>query len=244
MTKIALVTGANKGIGFETAKQLAEQNIKVLLGARNEAEGKKAEDILRTQSLDVTFIKLDISNPKDIENAKDFIESEYGKLDILINNAAVFLDSAWFGNNTETVPMQTLRDTFDINYFGTVELTQALLPALKQSDAGRIVNISSVSGSFGVHLDETHWLYALKPFAYSASKTALNQFTVFLANALFDSKIKVNAVNPGWVQTSIGGLDHAPLTPAEGAKPGIEMALIDENGPTGTFSQSGEILPW
>jgi NAD(P)-dependent dehydrogenase (short-subunit alcohol dehydrogenase family) len=243
MAKIGLVTGANKGIGFETAKQLAQHNIKVLLGARNETEGKKAEAVLRDLSLDVTFIKLDISNSADIENVKNYIETEYGVLDILINNAAVFLDSAWFGNNTETVTVQTLRDTFDINYFGTVELTLALLPAIKKSDAGRIVNVSSLSGSFGVHLDKAHWLYALKPYAYSASKTALNQFTVFLAHALSDSKIKVNAISPGWVQTSIGS-DQAPLTPEEGAKSGVEMALIEEDGPTGTFSQSGEILPW
>ncbi|SFW67042.1 SDR family oxidoreductase [Chitinophaga sancti] len=243
MTKIALVTGANKGIGYETAKQLAEQNIKVLLGARNETEGKKAETALRDLSLDVTYVKLDISNSADIENVKNYIENEYGALDILINNAAVFLDSAWFGNNVETVPLQTLRDTFDINYFGTVELTQALLPLIKKSESGRIVNISSVSGSFGVHLDETHWLYQLKPYAYSASKTALNQFTVFLANALKETNIKVNAANPGWVQTSIGS-DQAPLTPEEGAKTGVALALLDEHGPTGTFSQSGEILPW
>lgn len=243
MTKIALVTGANKGIGFETVKQLAQHNIKVLLGARNETEGKKAEQILRAQSLDVTFVKLDISNSDDIENTKNYIESEYAKLDILVNNAAVFLDSAWFGNNTETVPLKTLRDTFDINYFGTVELTQSLLPAIRKSQGGRIVNISSVSGSFGVHLDQTHWLYALKPYAYSASKTALNQFTVFLANALGDTKIKVNAANPGWVKTSIGS-DQAPLTPEDGAKSGVALALLDENGPTGTFSQAGETLPW
>lgn len=243
MTKIALVTGANKGIGFETAKQLAQQDIKVLLGARNETEGKKAEEVLRGLSLDVTYIKLDISNSVDIVNVKNYIEGEYGVLDILINNAAVFLDSAWFGNNVETVTSQTLRDTFDINYFGTVELTQALLPAIKKSESGRIVNISSVSGSFGVHLDETHWLYALKPYAYSASKTALNQFTVFLAHALRETKVKVNAANPGWVQTSIGS-DQAPLTPEEGAKTGVAFALLDENGPTGTFSQSGEVLPW
>lgn len=243
MTKLALVTGANKGIGFETAKQLAEQNIKVLLGARNETEGKKAEQVLQDLSLDVSYIKLDISDSADIENVKSYIEEEYGTLDILVNNAAVFLDSAWFGNNTESVPLKILRDTFNINYFGTVELTQALLPAIKKSVAGRIVNISSVSGSFGIHLDESHWLYALKPYAYSASKTALNQFTVFLANALSDTNIKVNAVNPGWVQTSIGS-DQASLTPEEGAKSGVEMAIIDENGPTGTFSQSGEILPW
>lgn len=243
MTKIALVTGGNKGIGFETVKQLAQQNIKVLLGARNETEGEKAAEALRAESLDVTFIKLDISDSDDIEDTKNFIENQFGKLDILINNAAVFLDNAWFGNNTETVPLKTLRDTFDINYFGTVELTQSLLPAIRKSEAGRIVNISSVSGSFGVHLDETHWLYALKPYAYSASKTALNQFTVFLANALGDTKIKVNAANPGWVKTSIGS-DQAPLTPEDGAKSGVALALLDENGPTGTFSQDGEALPW
>jgi len=243
MTKIALVTGGNKGIGFETVRQLAQQNIKVLIGARDEEGGKNAEETLRGESLDVEFIKLDISDSQDIENAKTYIEKEFGQLDILINNAAVFLDSAWFGNNVESVPMKTLRDTFDINYFGTVELTQALLPLIKKSDAGRIVNISSVSGSFGVHLDENHWLYQLKPYAYSASKTALNQFTVFLANALKETNIKVNAANPGWVQTSIGS-DQAPLTPEEGAKTGVALALLDNDGPTGTFSQSGEPLPW
>jgi NAD(P)-dependent dehydrogenase (short-subunit alcohol dehydrogenase family) len=243
MTKIALVTGANKGIGFETAKQLAQHNIKVLLCARNETEGKKAEEVLRGLSLDVTYVKLDISNSADIENVKSRIESEYGALNILVNNAAVFLDNEWFGNNTETVTLQTLRDTFDINYFGTVELTQALLPAIKKSEAGRIVNISSVSGSFGVHLNEAHWLYALKPYAYSASKTALNQFTVFLAHALRNTKIKVNAANPGWVKTSIGS-DQAPLTPEDGAKTGVALALLDDNGPTGTFSEAGEVLPW
>jgi len=243
MKKLALVTGANKGIGFETAKQLAAHNIKVLLGARNETQGKKAEVALRDLSLDVTFVKLDISNSTDIDNVKNYIEGEYGVLDILVNNAAIFVDGAWFGNNTETVPIQILRDTFDINYFGTVALTQALLPAIKKSEAGRIVNISSMSGSFGVHLDKEHWLYSLKPYAYSASKTALNQFTVFLANALNTSKIKVNAVSPGWVKTSIGS-DQAPLTPEEGAKSGVAMALIDENGPTGTFSDLSGALPW
>jgi NAD(P)-dependent dehydrogenase (short-subunit alcohol dehydrogenase family) len=243
MTKIALVTGANKGIGFETAKQLAQKNIKVLLGARNETEGKKAEAALRDLSLDVTYVKLDISDSEDIATVKNYIESEYGVLDILVNNAAVFLDGEWFGNNVESVPMKTLRDTFDINYFGTVEFTQALLPLIKKSDAGRIVNISSLSGSLGVHLDENHWLYQLKPYAYSASKTALNQFTVFLANALKETNVKVNAANPGWVKTSIGS-DQAPLTPAQGAETGVALALIDQNGPTGTFSQAGESLPW
>ena len=241
--KIALVTGANKGIGFETAKQLAQQNIKVLLGARNETAGKNAATQLQEQSLDVSFLKLDVSNPEDIQAARKYIEQAFGKLDILVNNAGVFLDGEWYGNNVETVSSATIRQTFDINYFGAVELTQALLPLIRKSEAGHIVNISSISGSFGVHLDESHWLYPLKPYAYSASKTALNQFTVFLAHALKDTNIKVNAAHPGWVQTSIGS-DQAPLTPEEGAKTGVALALLDKDGPSGTFTQSGENLPW
>ncbi|HEY0176303.1 MAG TPA: SDR family oxidoreductase [Pedobacter sp.] len=241
--KVALVTGANKGIGFETAKQLASHNIKVLLGARDEVSGKTAASALRKESLDVTFVKLDVSDAEDIAEIKKYIEKEFGYLDILINNAGVFLDGEWYGNNTATISSQILRDTFNINYFGAVELTQALLPLIKKSESGRIVNISSISGSFTVHLDKSHWLYPLKPYAYSASKTALNQFTVFLAQALHDTKIKVNAVNPGWVKTAIGS-DQAPMTAEEGARSGVEMALLDDNGPSGTFSQSGEELPW
>jgi NAD(P)-dependent dehydrogenase (short-subunit alcohol dehydrogenase family) len=243
MIKIALVTGANKGIGFQTAKQLAQHNIKVLLGARDEVSGKEAESSLRKESLDVTFVKLDVSDTADIVSVKNYIEEQFSHLDILINNAGVFLDGEWYGNNTATVSSQVLRDTFNINYFGAVELTQALLPLIRKSESGRIVNISSISGSFGVHLDESHWLYPLKPYAYSASKTALNQFTVFLANALKDTSIKVNAVNPGWVKTSIGS-DEAPMTPEEGAKSGVDMALLDAHGPSGTFSQTGDELPW
>jgi NAD(P)-dependent dehydrogenase (short-subunit alcohol dehydrogenase family) len=241
--KIALVTGANKGIGYEIAKQLAQNKITVLLGTRDEANGKSAEAQLKQEGLDVRFVQLDISNAADIKTVKDLIEQEYGKLDMLVNNAAVFLDGEWYGNNVETVSQQVLRETFDINYFGTVELTQAVLPLIKKSEAGRIVNVSSISGSFGVHLDQSHWLYPLKPFAYSASKTALNQFTVFLAHALQDTNIKVNAANPGWVKTSIGS-DQAPLTPAEGAMTPVALALLDANGATGTFTQGEENLPW
>ncbi len=115
--KIALVTGANKGIGYEIAKQLAQQNIKVLLGVRDEISGKTAESHLMAESLDVRYIKLDISDSEDIKAAKKFIEQEFGKLDILVNNAAVFLDGEWYGNNVETVSTEILRDTFDINYF-------------------------------------------------------------------------------------------------------------------------------
>ncbi|MFY0254199.1 SDR family oxidoreductase [Chitinophaga sp. 30R24] len=241
--KIALVTGANTGIGYEIAKQLAEKNITVLLGARDARKGQTVAKNLQETGLDVRFVKLDVSQSKDINEIKNYIENEFGKLDILVNNAGVFLDGEWFGNNTETVLMKTLRDTFDINYFGAVELTQTLLPFIKKSEAGRIVNISSASGSFGVHLNPEHWLYALKPYAYSASKTALNQFTVFLAHALRDTNIKVNAVHPGWVQTAIGS-ERAPLTPAEGAKMGVELAILADDGQSNTFSETGNQLPW
>lgn len=241
--KVALVTGANKGIGFETARQLAQHQIHILLGARDEASGQAAAAELRAQGLEATFLKLDISQPADIAAATAHIQQTYGRLDILVNNAAVFLDGEWSGNNTETVSPQALRDTFDINYFGTVALTQALLPLIKAGEAGRIVNVSSISGSLGTHLDPTHWFYATKPFAYSASKTALNHFTVFLANALQHTPVKVNSVHPGWVQTAIGS-DQAPLTPAEGARSSVALALLPADGPSGTFTEAGEPLPW
>lgn len=241
--KVALVTGANKGIGLETARQLAQHHIHVLLGARDEAAGQAAATELRAQGLQATCIKLDISQPTDIAAAAAHIGQTYGRLDILVNNAAVFLDGEWYGNNVETVPLQVLRDTFDSNYFGTVALTQALLPLLKAGAAGRIVNVSSLSGSLGVHLDPAHWLYQLKPYAYSASKTALNQFTIFLAHALQDTAVKVNATNPGWVQTAIGS-DAAPLTPAEGARSSVTLALLPADGPSGTFTDVDGTLPW
>ncbi|UOG77395.1 SDR family oxidoreductase (plasmid) [Hymenobacter tibetensis] len=241
--KVALVTGANKGIGLETARQLAQHQIHVLLGARDAVSGQAAAAALHAQGLAVTFIQLDISQEADIAAATAHIQQTYGRLDILVNNAAVFLDGEWYGNNVETVPPQVLRDTFDINYFGTVALTQALLPLLKASEAGRIVNVSSISGSLGIHLDTAHWFYQMKPYAYSASKTALNQFTIFLAQALQNTAVKVNATNPGWVQTAIGS-DQAPLTPAEGARSSVALALLPADGPSGTFTEAGETLPW
>jgi len=241
--KVALVTGANKGIGFATARQLAQHQIHVLLGARDAISGEAAAAKLRSEGLQATFVQLDISQEADIATATAHIQQTYGRLDILVNNAAVFLDGEWFGNNVETVASHVLRDTFAINYFGTVALTQALLPLIKAGEAGRIVNVSSISGSLGIHLDAAHWFYAMKPYAYSASKSALNQFTIFLAHALKDTAVKVNATNPGWVQTVIGS-DQAPLTPAEGARSSVALALLPADGPSGTFTEAGETLPW
>lgn len=241
--KVALVTGANKGIGLETARQLAQHQIHVLVGARDEANGETAAAELRAQGLQATFVKLDLSQPASIAAAAAHIAQTYGRLDILVNNAAVFLDGEWYGNNVETVPMQALRATFDTNYFGTVELTQALLPLLKASDAGRIVNVSSRIGSLGTQLDPTHWSAGSKPLAYSASKTALNHFTIFLAQALHDTAVKVNAVHPGWVKTSLGS-DQAPMTAAQGAQASVAMALLPADGPTGTFTETDGPIPW
>lgn len=242
-TKVALVTGANKGIGLETARRLAQEGITVLLGSRNEGRGQAAEAELKGEGLDVAYIALDVANADDIASVRDHIDSTYGKLDILVNNAGVHLEEGWADNTAPTLSSETLRRTFDINFFGLIELTQALLPLIRKSEAGRIVNVSSILGSLTLHAQPGSPIYGSKPFAYNASKTALNQFTVHLAHALKDTNIKVNSAHPGWVKTDMG-TDAAPLSVAEGAQTSVDLALLGADGPTGTYVHNGETLPW
>ncbi|MBY0426537.1 MAG: SDR family NAD(P)-dependent oxidoreductase, partial [Cytophagales bacterium] len=163
-TKIALVTGANKGIGFETAKQLAESGIKVILTARDPAKGNEAFQKLKGKGLDVSFFKLDVSISEDISKIKEYVEKSFGKLDILVNNAGMIQGEDWGSNSVESVSMKDLRTTFDVNFFGLVELTQVLLPLIKKSDAGRIVNLSSIMGSLELHSKPNSPIYNSKPF--------------------------------------------------------------------------------
>jgi len=190
----------------------------------------------------VVPLKLDVTSSADIQAAARFLEERYGRLDILVNNAGVFAEAQFGGNNSATVTQAELRRTFDTNFFAVIELTQALLPLLRRSPAGRIVNLSSILGSLTLHADPASPLAAAKNLAYNASKTALNAFTVHLAAALKDTPIRVNSAHPGWVKTALGG-QAAPMEIEDGAKTSVALALAPEV-PNGAFVHLGQPLPW
>ena len=240
--KIALVTGANKGIGLETVRQLAAQGIKVLLGARDEKRGAAAAEQLKKEGLDVEFLQLDVNDTASQDNAAKFIAGKFGRLDILVNNAGVGKD---FRVPTSQGTLEQWRETFETNVFNLVSLTQKLLPLVKKSDAGRIVNLSSILGSLASHADPNSPIAgaASSGTAYNASKAALNMFTVNLANELKDTPIKVNAAHPGWVKTDMGG-QEAPLEIPDGAKTSVRLATLPQDGPTGGYFFLGDALPW
>jgi NAD(P)-dependent dehydrogenase (short-subunit alcohol dehydrogenase family) len=241
--KIALITGANKGLGLETARQLGVMGVTVLLGARDLAKGDTAAATLREEGVDARAIQLDVASEADRAAAATAIEHEFGRLDILVNNAGVFLDVDRPKNRTSTTSAAVLRDTFGTNFFATVELTQALLPLLRKSEAGRIVNLSSVLGSLTLHATEGSQVWNSKSFAYDTSKAALNSFTIHLAHELRGTKIKVNSAHPGWVKTDMGG-KGAMLEIVDGAKTSVALATLGEDGRSGTFVHMGKPIPW
>ena len=241
-TKVALITGANKGIGLETARQLGKLGITVLIGARDLAKGEAAVAELKKDGVDARAVKLDVDNSADYEAVKKLIEKDYGVLDILINNAGIMIDSRK-GNETSKTSQDVLRKTFNTNFFAVVGLTQALLPLLKKSLGGRIVNLSSILGSNTLHATPGSFIYDAKTFAYDASKAALNSFTIHLAHELKGTKIKVNSAHPGWVKTEMGG-EGAPMELVDGAKTSVELAMLGPDGPTGGYFHLGETLPW
>ncbi len=242
--KIALVTGANKGVGFETARQLAKHGVHVLMGSRSEERGKVAAQELQQQGLPVEFIHLDMETPDTFIAARNYIAEKFGVLDILVNNAGVQIESDnWQTNTVETIPIETLRRTFDINFFGMVELTQLLLPLIRKSTAGRIVNVTSILGSLSYHATPGSNTYNTKTFAYNTSKAAVNSFTIHLAHALQDTPIKVNAAHPGWVKTDMGG-KGATLSLEQGAATSVALALLDETGSSGKYIHVEREFPW
>jgi NAD(P)-dependent dehydrogenase (short-subunit alcohol dehydrogenase family) len=238
-SKTALVSGANKGLGFETSRQLAQLGITVFMGARSVGRGKAAAKELQKAGLPVEFIRLDVTKKDQIDRAAALIKKRFGRLDILVNNAGISEEEAGTQNSTETVSGKILRRTFDTNFFGLVELTQKFLPLIRKSPAGRIVNVASIMGSITFHSQGSSY----KPFAYDASKTAVNAFTVHLAAALSGTNIKVNSAHPGWVRTDMGG-QHAPVSPADGATTAVRLATLGPEGPTGKFFHDEEELPW
>ena len=241
-TKVALITGANKGIGLETARQLGRLGVTIVVGARDLAKGDGAVAELKKDGVDARALKLDVAKETDRTTAAKFLEEEFGRLDILINNAGVMLDPRT-GNATSSTSAAMLHETFETNFFSVVALTQTLLPLLRKSDAGRVVNLSSVLASLTLHATKGSPVYNAKTFAYDASKSALNAFTIHLAHELRGTKIKVNSAHPGWVKTEMGGVG-AQLEVADGAKTSVQLAMLPEDGPTGGYFHMGEALPW
>jgi NAD(P)-dependent dehydrogenase (short-subunit alcohol dehydrogenase family) len=240
--KVALITGANKGIGLETARQLGSQGITVLLGSRDLAKGEAAAATLKNEGIDARAVKLNVDDPADYSALGKAIEKDFGVLDILVNNAGILLDNR-SGNETSVTSTEVLRKTFDTNFFAIVALTQALLPLLRKSKAGRVVNLSSILASSTLHATKGSPIYDAKTFAYDASKTALNSFTIHLAHELANTKIKVNSADPGWVKTEMGG-EGASLEVEEGAKTSVQLATLPEDGPTGGYFHMGRPISW
>jgi NAD(P)-dependent dehydrogenase (short-subunit alcohol dehydrogenase family) len=242
MSKIALVTGANKGIGFETARQLAKSGgVHVILAARDHAKGVAAALILQGEGLEVEALALDVASTASIAAAAKEVERKFGHLDILINNAGIGIDDAKKKVSEQSIDVW--RKTFDTNLFGLIAVTQAFLPLLAKSAAGRIVNLSSILASLALHSDPASPIYDFKVPAYNVSKTAVNAWTVQLAYELRHTKIKVNAAHPGHVKTELGGA-AAPMEIVDGAKTSVALALIDAKGPNGAYIHLGQPLPW
>ena len=245
--KISFITGGNRGLGFQTALELKDV-AKVVIGSRDGAQGAEAVKKLRAAGADADVLLFDVTQPASHQAAYDYFSSRYGRLDILVNNAGIAVQSGAFHvmtpeNTAGEVPMALLRKIFETNFFAQVALTKALLPLLKKSPAGRIVNLSSILGSLALHADPNSSIYNSKSFAYDASKTALNAFTVHLAYELRDTAIKVNSAHPGWVKTDMGG-PQAPMELAEGAKTSAALATLTDDGPTGGYFHLGQTLPW
>jgi NAD(P)-dependent dehydrogenase (short-subunit alcohol dehydrogenase family) len=234
--KIALVTGGNKGLGLEIARQLGQKGVTVLLGARDTAKGKDAAAKLAKEGFQVEFLQLDVESDAEIAAAVKTVESKFGKLDILVNNAGVGTDF------TGPITRESFAKTLNINVIGPWAVTQAFTALLEKSGHGRVVNHSSILGSIGT-LKSTDQMDAMFTSAYASSKTALNMLTVIASKALAAKKIKVNAAHPGWVKTDMGG-EGAPMEIVDGAKTAVELALIGEDGPNGGLFHLGKPIPW
>jgi NAD(P)-dependent dehydrogenase (short-subunit alcohol dehydrogenase family) len=232
--KIALVTGANKGLGLEISRQLGQLGFIVVLGARDSAKADAAAETLRVEGINAHSVKLDVTNADDIAALPSFFEREFGGVDVLVNNAGI-------GEPAEGSRIEKLRKVYETNVFGAFAVTEALIPLLKASAAGRIVNHSSILGSLTL-ISAGQGGEWTKP-AYTSSKTALNMLTVVAAYELRDTKVKVNAAHPGWVKTDMGG-EAAPLDVREGAKTAVELATLGEDGPSGAYMHLGKVLPW
>lgn len=238
--KVALVTGANKGIGLEIARQLAEAGIAVIMGARNLQRGQDAASDLAKAGLDVEAIGIDLTDEASIASAAEKIAAKYNRLDILINNAGIVDPEDGPPSVSSTAATRRLMET---NFLGTLAVTQAMLPLLRRSNAGRIVNLSTTLGSLAINGDPSSPYYEARLIGYNASKAALNMLTVQSAAELRDTSIVVNSVAPGYVKTDLTG-GNGVMTPAEGARLPVEYALLGPDAISGSFVEPQGNVPW
>ena len=234
MNRLALVTGGNRGIGLEIARQLAKAGNSVILGARNIKLGEQAAKAISSTSTEVFSAELDVTKDATVEKLVEKIDSDFGRLDILVNNAGILIDESDLPGETK---LKVMRSTLETNLIGPWRLCQAFMPLMKRNKYGRIVNVSSGAGALS---EMSESLYAP---AYSISKTALNALTIMLASELKGSNILVNAACPGWVRTDMGG-PNAPLSVEEGADTAVWLATLPDNGPTGGFFRKRARIEW
>lgn len=239
-TRIALVTGANKGIGREIARQLAESGVTVIVGARDPERGKEAAGELTSRGLSSESIEIDLNDEATITAAAEQIAAEHGRLDSLVNNAGI-VDAA--DGPPTAASIAAVRRIMETNFVGTLAVTQAMLPLLRKSQAGRIVNLATTLGSLAINGDPSSPYYSARFIGYNASKAALNMLTVQLAAELHGTPIVVNSVCPGYVKTDLTG--HAGfMTPEEGARLPVKFALLGEDAVSGRFVEPDGDTPW
>jgi NAD(P)-dependent dehydrogenase (short-subunit alcohol dehydrogenase family) len=245
--KIALITGANKGIGFATARRLGEAGAKVIIGARDASKAEQAMRALREDGLDAESVTLDVADRSSVAAAAEALGRRHRRLDILVNNAGVLPEVTQAERVNGPLDLDMFRATFETNVFGAVAVTNAFLPLLGVAEAARIVNVSSRMGSLADQSNPESPYYGVVVPAYQTSKAALNSITIALSKSLAGTPIKVNAVCPGWVKTDLGGPQNkadAPLTADEAARVAVSMALLGDDGPTGTFVDAEGTVDW
>lgn len=234
--KIAVVTGANRGLGLEACRQLARLGLQVVLTSRDSSKGQAAASQLKSEGLEVTYHPLDVTSWESIDPLQQFLRQEFGGVDVLVNNAGIFPDSQDPEESSVfNAKVNTLRSAMDANVYGALRLCQSLIPLMKERNYGRVVNVSSGMGQ----LSEMNGGYP----AYRISKTALNALTCLVADELKGTNILVNSVCPGWVKTDMGG-PNAPRTPEQGVETIVWLATLPDGGPTGGFFRDKQPIPW
>ena len=232
MAHTAAVTGANRGIGLEVCRQLAQRGYRVVLTGRDRDQGEAAARSLAQGGFEVVYQMLDVADPKSIQLFKRTVETELGGIDVLVNNAAIYPDQ---GQSVLEVELHVFHETMETNFFGPLALCQAFIPGMQARGYGRVVNVSSGAGQISTMRDYTP--------SYNASKAALNALTRMVADAAKGANVLVNAVDPGWVRTQMGG-PGAPRSVEKGAETIVWLATLPDGGPTGAFFKDRKPVPW